>query len=172
VESEFGEFVAARSAALFRTAVLLTGDRHAADDLVQSTLEKACRRWSRVRRAASPDAYVRRILVNLANDRWRRHGRAQELPLVDDRPDGADPYQQTDQRDQLVRALHTLPIGMRTVLVLRYFDDLSDADIADLMGVSAATVRSQAARGLARLRTAVLGDEGDAAGMSTGGAAA
>jgi len=162
VEADFGEFVAARSAALFRTALLLTGNRDTADDLVQGTLEKACRTWPRAGRADSPDAYVRRILVNQANDRWRRLGRRGiALPLLVERTDPVDHYERTDQRDLLMRALHTLPLGMRTVLVFRYFEDLPDADIAALLDVSVVTVRSQASRGLAKLRAAVLGAGGD-----------
>lgn len=175
MESDFGEFAAARSAALFRTAVLLTGDPGSADDLVQATLEKAWRRWRRVSRTASPEAYVRRMLVNAVNDRWRQYARGRELPLdVADRGDGADPFAQTEQRDQLMRALLVLPLGMRTVLVLRYFDDLPDTEIAELMGVSTATVRSQAARGLAKLRAAVVADacdEGNDRTRLEGGAA-
>lgn len=158
--AEFSAFVQGRSASLFRTALLLTGDRHAADDLVQSTLERICKHWGRVARADSPEAYARRILVNLTHDRWRRlRGRA-EVPLGDEElqepaADGHDPFRQLELRDELMRVLHTLPQNMRTVLVLRYFDDLSDESIADLMNVATSTVRSQAARGLARLRTAV-----------------
>jgi RNA polymerase sigma-70 factor (sigma-E family) len=158
----FAEFVQARSPSLFRTALLLTGGRDPADDLVQSTLERVWRQWGRVRRADSPDAYARRILVNLANDRWRGRRGHHEVPLLEGDTDATavacDPYRQVVQRDELIRVLHTLPLKMRTVLVLRYFDDLPDEAIADLMQVSASTVRSQAARGLARLREAVPGD--------------
>lgn len=171
MDPDFGEFAAARSASLFRTALLLTGDRHAADDLVQTALEKAYRKWGRVRRAGSPDAYVRRILVNLVNDRGRQAARAKEVALTADHADGRDPFLRTEQRDQLIRALMTLPVGMRTVLVLRYYDDLADADIAELLGVSPATVRSQAARGLAKLR-AEVGTRGDDAQDSRFGGAA
>lgn len=157
---EFTEFVQGRSASLFRTALLLTGSRHAADDLVQSTLERTCKHWGRVRGADSPEAYARRILVNLANDRWRGLRGRNEVPLDNGEqheppPDGPDPIQQLVLRDQLMRVLHTLPQNMRTVLVLRYFDDLPDESIADLMNVATSTVRSQAARGLAKLRAAV-----------------
>jgi RNA polymerase sigma-70 factor (sigma-E family) len=173
--TDFGEFVAARSSALFRTALLLTGDRHAADDLVQATLEKACRKWNRVSRADSPEAYVRRILVNEANDGWRKLDRSggRHLPLMDeDRPDDRDPYRQTDQRDQLLRQLLKLPMGMRAILVLRYFDDLDDAAIAELTGTSTANVRSQASRGLAKLRAEVVSEDGKSARLRFGGATA
>lgn len=167
----FAEFVQARSPSLFRTALLLTGDRHLADDLVQSTLERIWRQWRRVRRADSPDAYARRILVNLANDRWRGQRGGRELPLLDtDDAEYAgtvvDPYRQLAHRDQLIRVLHELPLKMRTVLVLRYFDDLSDESIADLMQVSLSTVRSQASRALAKLREVVPGNENHEAGAA------
>ncbi|NML50095.1 SigE family RNA polymerase sigma factor [Streptomyces sp. R302] len=155
----FTAFVEARSAALFRTALLLTGDRHLADDLVQSTLEKVCRNWRRVRAADSSEAYARRILVNLAHDRWRGRRGPSEVPLDDGIGGGSaapyvDPYKELDVRDELMRTLHTLPAGMRTVLVLRYFEDLDDAEIGALLDVSPSSVRSQAARGLAKLRSA------------------
>jgi RNA polymerase sigma-70 factor (sigma-E family) len=155
--TEFSAFVTARSGALFRTAVLLTGDRQAAEDLVQSTLERVCRHWRSVRRAESPEAYARRVLVNLVHDRGRRRGRRPEVLLAesaDGLAPGPDPYQQVLRRDELVRALRTLPSSMRTVLVLRYFDDLPDAEIAAALRISESTVRSQAARGLAKLRAA------------------
>ncbi len=153
--ADFTSFVQARSAALFRTALLLTGERHAADDLVQSTLEQICRHWRRVRSADVPEAYARRILVNLANDRWRRQRRHAEASLRDDAGgEQLDPYRGVDTRDELMRTLQSLPTGMRTVLVLRYFEELSDAEIAGLMNTSATTVRSQASRGLAKLRSA------------------
>jgi RNA polymerase sigma-70 factor (sigma-E family) len=158
VEGDFGQFLAARSAALFGTALLLTGDAHAADDLVQATLEKACRKWGRAVRADSPEAYVRRIMVNLAKDSWRRDRGRRELPLTEELVGGADPFRRTDQRDELIRALLRLPIRMRTILVLRYFDDLEDPSIAGLLGISQATVRSQCARGVTRLRAEVEAD--------------
>jgi RNA polymerase sigma-70 factor (sigma-E family) len=169
----FTAFVHARSAALFRTALLLTGERHLADDLVQSTLEQVCRHWRRVRSADAPEAYARRILVNLANDRWRRLRRRPEIPLDDEVggewADGStDPYGELHLRDELIRQLHTLPVGMRTVLVLRYFEDLGDAEIARLMDISASAVRSQAARGLAKLRSSV---NSPSARAGSGGAA-
>ncbi|MFF2750296.1 SigE family RNA polymerase sigma factor [Kitasatospora sp. NPDC058048] len=152
----FTAFVHARSSALFRTALLLTGERHVADDLVQSTLEQVCRHWRRIRSADAPEAYARRILVNLANDRWRKlRGRA-EVPLDDGIGDGyVDPYKGLVVRDELMRELQSLPIGMRTVLVLRYFEDLDDAEIGHLMNISAGSVRSQVARGLSKLRSTV-----------------
>ncbi|MFD4908233.1 SigE family RNA polymerase sigma factor [Kitasatospora purpeofusca] len=152
----FTAFVHARSSALFRTALLLTGERHLADDLVQSTLEQVCRNWRRVRSADAPEAYARRILVNIANDRWRKLRGHKEVPLDDGIGDEyVDPYKGLVVRDALMRELQSLPIGMRTVLVLRYFEDLDDAEIGHLMNISAGSVRSQVARGLSKLRSTV-----------------
>ncbi|WP_327317585.1 SigE family RNA polymerase sigma factor [Streptomyces sp. NBC_01235] len=155
METDFHEFVAARSAALFRGALVLTGDREAAEDLVQETLEKACRKWRTIAAKDAPDAYVRRIMVNLANDRWRRFRRLTTThhPEGGDTVAPRDEYGQVDSRDQLVRALQQLPMRMRTVVVLRYFDDLSDGEIAADLGITPSTVRSQLARGIEKLRS-------------------
>ncbi|MEU1268134.1 SigE family RNA polymerase sigma factor [Streptomyces sp. NPDC005799] len=151
METDFDAFVAARSAALFRGALVLTGNRDAAEDLVQETLERACRKWRAISAKDAPDAYVRRIMVNLANDRWRRFRRT--VPDSADRVAPGDEYGQVDSRDQLVRALQQLPMRMRTVVVLRYFHDLSDAEIAVDLDISPSTVRSQLARGIEKLRS-------------------
>jgi RNA polymerase sigma-70 factor (sigma-E family) len=152
---EFADFVRQRSAALFRTAYLLTGNRETAEDLVQEALEKAYRRWQRICATDSPEAYLRRMVVNLANDRWRRQrpGGGEHAELTDDRAAFGDPYALVDLRDELVQALHALPIGMRTTVVLHYLHDMDDQQIADLLNVSASTVRSQLSRALAKLRT-------------------
>ncbi|QMU75655.1 SigE family RNA polymerase sigma factor [Streptacidiphilus sp. PB12-B1b] len=156
------EFVRQRSATLFRTAYVLTGSQDAAEDLVQEALEKACRHWRRISDAESPEAYVRQILVNLANDRWRRLGRVRETSALPDRADPGDAYQRVDLHDEVIRALQTLPMGMRTVVVLHYLHDMGDQQIAGMLGVSPNAVRSQLARGLAKLR-ANAGPKGRAA---------
>jgi RNA polymerase sigma-70 factor (sigma-E family) len=162
--AEFTAFVRARSGALFRTAILLTGERAQAEDLLQSTLERVCKHWRRVSRADSPEAYARRILVNLVHDRGRRRRRGVEVPwdghdvaAGPDPHDPRDPYHRLAVRDELLRVLRSLPVNMRTVLVLRYFDDLPDPDIAAALGIAESTVRSQAARGLAKMRVAAGG---------------
>jgi RNA polymerase sigma-70 factor (sigma-E family) len=171
--TEFEEFVTARSAALFRTAVLLTGNRQDAQDLVQSALERACRHWDRVAAAEQPEAYVRRILVNSLKDRWRLRKRIVEVPFDDARPSGSvgqSPHRQVEQvelRRSMIAELLRLPTGIRAVLVLRYFEDLSEAEIAQALGCSPGTVKSQAARGLAKLRAA-LGTEPDFAASGPG----
>ena len=151
----FEEFVQDCSPRLFRTALLLAGrDRAAAEDLLQLALERAYRHWARVCRTGEPERYVQRILANASNDRWRRAARRPERLL---RPGDADPpaQDQSDavaERDFLMRALAALPPRQRTVLVLRYFNDLSESEIADALGCSVGTVKSQISRGLARLR--------------------
>ena len=151
----FEEFVQACSPRLFRTALLLAGqDRAAAEDLLQLALERAYRHWARVCRSGDPERYVQRILANASNDRWRLASRRPERLL---HPGDADPLAQDQsdvvaERDFLMRALAALPPRQRTVLVLRYFNDLSEAEIADALGCSVGTVKSQASRGLARLR--------------------
>jgi RNA polymerase sigma-70 factor (sigma-E family) len=155
VSVSFEEFVQDCSPRLFRTALLLAGqDRAAAEDLLQLALERAYRHWARVCRTGEPERYVQRILANASNDRWRRVARRRERPL---NPGDADPPapDQSDavaERDFLMRALAALPPRQRTVLVLRYFNDLSEAEVADALGCSVGTVKSQASRGLARLR--------------------
>jgi len=155
VRVSFEEFVQDCSPRLFRTALLLAGqDRAAAEDLLQLALERAYRHWARVCRTGEPERYVQRILANASNDRWRRAARRPERLL---RPGDADPpaQDQSDavaERDFLMRALAALPPRQRTVLVLRYFNDLSESEIADALGCSVGTVKSQVSRGLARLR--------------------
>ncbi|MEU1166472.1 SigE family RNA polymerase sigma factor [Streptomyces sp. NPDC005921] len=151
-EYDFHDFVVARSAALYRGALVLTGNRETAEDLVQETLERACRKWRVIAAKDAPEAYVRRIMVNLVNDRWRRFRRTVAHQDGGERAAPGDQYGQVDTRDQLVRALQGLPIRMRTVVVLRYFHDLSDDEIAADLKISPSTVRSQLARGIDKLR--------------------
>jgi len=152
-QQDFEDYVRGRSSSLLRTAHLLTGDRSDAEDLLQVALERLSRHWRRL--DGDPDAYVRRTMVNLATDRWRlRNRRPQQArgELLDEHPHGADPHRQVEQRLDLVRALRTLTPRQRAVLVLRYFDDLSEADTARAIGCSIGTVKSTCSRALARLR--------------------
>ena len=152
----FEDFVRARSDSLLRTALLLTGQRRAeAEDLLQLALERAYRHWPKICGSEGPERYVRRILASASTDRWRRLARRPEHampagggPVVPDRTG------EIADRDYLLRALAALPPRQRAVLVLRYFDDLSEVETADMLGCSLGTVKSQAARGLARLRAA------------------
>jgi RNA polymerase sigma-70 factor (sigma-E family) len=151
-DAEFSAFVAASAKRLLRLAYLLTGDRDAADDLLQGVLERTYRRWPRLLREGAPEAYVRRALVNGATDRWRRRSRTAESPLddldwsVDDQGDGVVVH------DAVIRAVRGLPLGQRAVLVLRYFEDMTEAQTASVLGCSIGTVKSQHARALSRLR--------------------
>src|SRR5579859_3233809 len=151
---QFDEFMASRWPGLVRLAFGLTGDRWLAEDLAQTALASAYASWWRVRRADDPDAYVRRILINASKSRFRRH-RASEQPPgpPDEVPDAAaDPAAAIGERSALLAALSALPARQRAVVVLRYWEDLSDTQAAALLGCSASTVRSQAARALAKLR--------------------
>jgi RNA polymerase sigma-70 factor (sigma-E family) len=166
-EEAFVEFVRARQAVLFRTAFLLTGDRGHAEDLLQGTMERTYQNWRRVASTGNPDAYVRRIMINLAHDGWRsrRHVVEQRLDEAFAAPVQGMQVDQTEQAESralVVRALRRLPAGMRTVLVLRYFGDLSEAETAGAMGCSIGNVKSQAARGLERLRAAIGCEPGSA----------
>lgn len=160
---DFAEFVRDVSPRLLRTAYLLSTSQDTAEDLVQEALERACRRWHRIAAMDTPEAYVRRIIVNLANDRWRQWGRLRETSQAQppDRVDPHDDYARLDLRDQLTALLEKLPVRTRTVIVLRYLHDLDDQQIADALGISPGTVRSQLSRGLTKLRgTLAVDDDG------------
>ena len=155
-EDAFREFVIARWGALLRTAFLLTCDRERAEDLVQSALVRAHRHWPKIHREGRSEAYVRKTMVNLNTDWWRRLGSREHR--VESVPDGgvsADAYATFDLRDELWAALQQLPKRMRAVLVLRYFEDLSEAEVAAILGCSIGTVKSQCSRGLGRLRVSL-----------------
>jgi RNA polymerase sigma-70 factor (sigma-E family) len=149
----FRDFVVARQRALLRTARMLTGNQHAAEDLVQATLERVWPRWERVARDGDPDAYVRRAMINTYASWWRRRWRGErptaELPETSSSDDA---YARADLADALRRVLPTLPPRQRAVLVLRYYEDLSEAATAEALGCSVGTVKSQTAKALARLR--------------------
>ena len=162
-DDEFGAFVAARYRALVRTGLLLAGDLGHAEDLVQSALIRTYLAWGRLRDPASAEAYARRTLARLAVRARRRrwHGEA-PAGVAPEPPHGPAAGPDGDLAVDVRRALATLPPGQRAVLVLRYLDDLSEAETARLLGVSPGTVKSRAARGLASLRQAGLLDrEGD-----------
>lgn len=150
---EFEEYVGARGQALLRLAFVLTDDRHLAEDLTQSALADAYRHWRRVVRADHPDAYVRRILVN-RHLSWRRRRSSTEFPReqIEDGRQESDPAEGVADRDAGRYLLDGLPPRARAVLVLRYYADLDDVAIAELMGISASGVRATASRALATLR--------------------
>jgi RNA polymerase sigma-70 factor (sigma-E family) len=152
LDAEFSAYFAARRQRLMRTAYLLTGDHHAAEDLVQTALARVYAAWRRIRRDGSIDAYVRRTLVNAHLGLWRRAWRRLERS-TDQVPDEAAPVVERSVLDERVRdAIRRLAPRQRAVVVLRYYEDLSEADIADALGCSTGTVKSTAARSLVKLR--------------------
>lgn len=152
-ERAFRDFVAARLPALQRFAHLLTGDRTTAEDLVQNALTRTALSWSRIRRQDDPEGYVRRTMVNLQVNVWRRRlWRESSSAEVPELPVTRSAEAEYDDRDRMWRALATLPRGQRAVLVLRYYSELSEGEIADTLGCSRGTVKSQAAKALAKLR--------------------
>ena len=147
----FEEFVHTRTAALSRTAFLLTGDAHLAEDLVQSTLLAAAKAWHRI--DGDPEPYVRRIMVNQNVSRWRRLGsRVKEVPLPAYADGGADTGPDPDLRLTLDAALRLLTPRQRTVLVLRFYEDLTEVETGRILGIGAGTVKSTTREALARLR--------------------
>jgi RNA polymerase sigma-70 factor (sigma-E family) len=160
-EATFDEFVAARSRALLRTAYLLTHDHALAEDLLQTALTKAWFAWRRI--DGDPEPYVRRILVNTYASWWRRKWNGEhptdELP---DRP-SAGPARPNSEPTDLWTAMARLPRRQRAVVVLRYFEDLTEAQTAEALGCSVGTVKSQTSKALAKLRIdpALTASEGD-----------
>jgi RNA polymerase sigma-70 factor (sigma-E family) len=154
-DDEFAEFVAVRYRALVRTGLLLTGDRGHAEDLAQSALIRTYLAWGRLREPANAEAYARRTLVRLALRARQRRWNA-EIPAGRVGQEGAGAPGHDDLVLDVRRALAALPPGQRAVLVLRYLDDQSEAQTAQLLGISVGTVKSRAARGLASLRRAGL----------------
>jgi RNA polymerase sigma-70 factor (sigma-E family) len=149
-KAEFEAFVAARSDALVRTAFLMCGDWHQAQDVLQIALTKLYVAWRRIERRDGVEAYARRILVRCLIDESRR-GWRRERP-TDTLPDRAAPDRPSDDRQVVLASLALLPNDQRVVLVLRYWEDLSIADTARLLDLSTGTVKSRAFRGLAALR--------------------
>lgn len=148
----FGEYVRSRSGALLRTALAMTGNRPDAEDLVQATLVKAFQSWDRVTDQAALDTYVRRVMVNTHISGWRRR-RLDEFP-TDEVPDSpaADATGDSDLQDVVQRAVDRLPRQMRAAVMLRFYDDMTESEVAAALGVSVGTVKSTVARAVAKLR--------------------
>lgn len=153
-DEDFGAYVAGRRPHLYRSAWLLCGDPHRAEDLVQEALTKLYVAWPRVSRVGNIDAYVRRMLVNGHIDDGRRPWR-REHPLAQP-PDAISPPAPGEEADELWAALRALPAGQRRVVVLRHYWGLSIEETADDLGVSAGTVKSQTSAALASLRRALV----------------
>lgn len=149
----FGEYVRVRSHALLRSAQALTGNRADAEDLVQATLVKAYQSWDRIDDSAALDTYVRRVMVNTHISGWRRR-RVDEYPTdeIPDAPSAGDATRDSDLRDVVQRALDRLPRQMRAAVMLRFYDDMTEPEVAAALGVSVGTVKSTVARAVAKLR--------------------
>lgn len=148
----FRDYVAGRSAALLRTAYLLTGNRLDAEDLLQTALAKTYLSWGRIREPAAVDAYVRRVMVNSRTSLWRRR-RVDEYATAELRElPGPDRTAELDLHDALWHALGRLPKRQRAAVVLRYYEDLSGAETAEALGIAVGTVRSTVSRALVRMR--------------------
>jgi RNA polymerase sigma-70 factor (sigma-E family) len=164
--ADFEQFVTASSDALLRTAYLVVWDPAEAEDLVQDCLLAVARRWPRVRGMDHPHAYARRVLINLALDGAQRRTRRRMELLADGGPPISELADESSARRlhavgvraELIQALGTLPPRQRAVLVLRYFEDLSEAQVAELLGCSVGTVKSAASRALTRLQTTLTPD--------------
>lgn len=160
-DEEFRGFVAARGHALLRTAYLLTGDQHLAEDLVQTALEKVAAHWRSIRAPEARETYVRRTMYREQVSFWRRR-RVGELPSAavpeprGPRSSGALAGDAVENRLVLRDALLRLGRGQRTILVLRYFEDLTERQVAEVLGISVGTVKSQAHKALAHLRQACV----------------
>jgi RNA polymerase sigma-70 factor (sigma-E family) len=151
-QPDFRDYVTERRRSLLRTAYLLTGNRADAEDLVQAALAKTYLAWDRIEDRRALDGYVRRAMVNTHISWWRRR-RLEEYP-TDEIPDQivADHSGTSDLQDTLRRAVDRLPQRMRAAVVLRYFEDMTEAEVADVLGVSLGTVKSTVSRAVAKLR--------------------
>ncbi|MFV0134536.1 SigE family RNA polymerase sigma factor [Streptomyces sp. HMX87] len=154
-EDEFRSFVDGNWPRLLRTAHLLTGHHQDAEDLVQAALARAYTRWERILGARSPEAYVWRILINTNADRLRRRKLGEWLTHWLPERSAPDCTDRLVERDVLLAALRALPVRQRATVVLRYLEDRSESEVAELLGTSVGTVRSQTARALTRLRAEV-----------------
>jgi RNA polymerase sigma-70 factor (sigma-E family) len=157
--ADFVDFVHARQHALQRFAYLLTSNHHTAEDLVQTALAKTYLSWDKLRDRGALDAYVRRIIVNENASMWRRAWRRNERPS-DELPDsGHGDHQRSDvdpvDRDAMWQVVQQLPTKQRAAVVLRYYEDLSEADTAAILGCSVGNVKSQTSRAIASMRAAV-----------------
>jgi len=164
-DREFREFVAVRAPALLRTAYLLTGDWGHAEDLVQTSLVKTYLALPRIRDLGVIEGYVRRVMINTSTSWWRRRWRG-EVPTGELPEPQVNPFDGHAEREELWRQVLRLPPRQRAVLVLRYYEDLSEAETAHLLGISIGTVKSQASRALATLRARLSDDPSLVGGVS------
>jgi RNA polymerase sigma-70 factor (sigma-E family) len=156
-DADFTAYLEARQGRLLRTAYLLTGDQHQAEDLLQTSLAKLYLSWDKVRDRGSIDAYARRIMVNENNSAWRRPWRRREHATdfaAEGAPVGTPIRHGYDEGvgDAVWQIVQTLPRRARAVVVLRYYEQLTEAETAEVLGISVGTVKSQTARAMASLR--------------------
>ena len=157
-EAEFSEFMNGRWLQLLRLGYVLTGDRGLAEDLAQTALARAYASWPRIRRAGDPDGYVRRVMVNANHSRFRKRRVAEQLTGAVPEPP-VEVAGGSDDRLTLMAALMSLPLGQRSVVVLRFWLDMTEAQVAEALGCSVGTVKTQGSRALAKLRaSAGLGE--------------
>jgi len=152
-DAPFRDYVTARWPALVRTAYLLTGDQHLAEDLTQIALTKVYTSWRRVSKADNIDAYVRRVMVNANAGRFRKKRVPEHLSAAPPDADGHEPHAGLVERSVLMTELARLPAQQRAVVVLRFWEDMSEKQVASILNCSVGTVKSHTARALARLRT-------------------
>ena len=157
LDADFTAYLEARQGRLLRTAYLLTGDQHQAEDLLQTSLAKLYLAWDKIRDRASIDAYARRIMVNENNSAWRRPWRRREQATdfaAEGAPAGTPTRHEYDEGvgDAVWMIVQTLPRRSRAVVVLRYYEQLTEAETAEVLGISVGTVKSQTARAMASLR--------------------
>ncbi|TYB60699.1 SigE family RNA polymerase sigma factor [Nonomuraea sp. PA05] len=154
-EDEFREYVTARGPALLRTAHQLTGHPLDAEDLLQSALTKTYQAWERIEDRRALDGYVRRAMVNINISQWRRR-KLEEYPS-DELPEqvSCEPAGSSEVHEALEQALRELPERMRAAIVLRYYEDMTEPEIAKTLGISVGTVKSTVSRAMAKLRTAL-----------------
>lgn len=149
------EFFKARGQALSRTAFLLTGDVRAAEDLVQEAMTRTIARWGKATATGNPEAYIRKVMLNQVRSRWRfrrRHGAEYATDQMPDQMSNADMESLSIEKAVLASALRTLAPRQRAVLYLRFYEDLSEAEAAEILGCSVGTVKSQTHDALRRLR--------------------
>lgn len=160
VEAEFSEFMYSRWRQLVRLGYVLTGDRGLAEDLAQTALARAYSSWPQIRRAQDPDSYVRRVMVNANRSRFRKRRVAEQLTGAVPEPAPMDATGGCDDRVTLMAALMSLPVGQRSMVVLRFWLDMSVTQAAAALDCSVGNVKSQVSRALAKLRAGAALDEG------------
>ena len=158
MDARLAEYVRGQWPALVRYATILCGDPSEAEELVQSTLTRVAMRWRFINDKDNPDGYVKRALVRASIDSGKRRRREPTMVRLQE-SFVADPASQVADSDEVRRALAALPPRQRAVLVLRYLDDATEAQVADVLGCSVGTVKSQSARGLAKLREVIVKEE-------------